>query len=108
MIGQPFFVPAIIILLLSVPLIFGLIPRQWAVGVRTRKTLENDEIWYRVNRFGGWLFLFSGLIYLVLAASLPCLAPCGVDFLQWLVHLIGFALPLGGSLVAISLYEKSL
>ena len=108
MTSQPFFIPSIILLLLSLPMIFGVIPRQWAVGVRTRKTLENDENWYRANRFGGWLLLFSGLIYLALAAKLPCLAPCGVDFLQWLVHLMGFALPLIGSGVAIFLYEKSL
>jgi hypothetical protein len=108
MTSQPFFIPSIIMLLLSLPMIFGLIPRQWAVGVRTRKTLENDQNWYSTNRLGGWLLLFSSLIYLVLAAKLPCLAPCGVNFLQWLVHLSGFALPLLGSGVAIFLYEKSL
>lgn len=106
--GQPFFIPAVIILLLSLPLIFGLVPRQLVLGIRLPKTLRDDETWYRANRFGGWAFLISGLIYLLTAWAVPCLAPCGSNFLQWLVHLGAFALPLILSLFAIRLYVDRL
>jgi len=43
--GQPFIVPAVLIALLSVPLILGLVPPNRFYGVRTRKTLAGDQIW---------------------------------------------------------------
>jgi uncharacterized membrane protein len=50
---QPFFVPAVLIFVLAIPLVLGLIPRNRFYGVRTAKTLSRDDIWYRANRFGG-------------------------------------------------------
>jgi hypothetical protein len=35
--SQPFFVPAVIILVVSLPLILELIPRNRVYGIRTRK-----------------------------------------------------------------------
>jgi uncharacterized membrane protein len=34
------------------------------VGFRTKTTLENPEIWNKVNRFGGWCLVICGLINL--------------------------------------------
>ena len=53
MLNQPFTIPAILFLILSLPLILGLIQRQWAIGIRTPKTLSDDDIWVQANRFGG-------------------------------------------------------
>ena len=47
---QPFFVPAVIILVVSLPLVLGLIPRNRVYGIRTRQTLSDDRTWYSVNR----------------------------------------------------------
>ena len=108
MLGQPFFIPAVIFAVLAVPLIFGLIPRQWAIGIRTPKTLSSDTIWLQANRFGGWVLLCAALIYLAIAWVLPCMAPCGVNFAQWLVHLGAFALPLLSALLLIRWYVQEL
>jgi hypothetical protein len=38
--SQPFFVPAVIIFVVSLPLVLGLVPRNRIYGIRTRKTLS--------------------------------------------------------------------
>ncbi len=108
MLNQPFFIPAALFVILALPLILGLIPRQWAIGIRTPKTLSDNGIWLRANRFGGWVLLCVGLIYLAAAWMIPCTASCGVNFTQWLVHLSAFGLPVLTGLVLIRRYVQSL
>jgi uncharacterized membrane protein len=38
----------------GVPLILKLIPPNPIYGVRTERALSRSDIWYEVNRFGGW------------------------------------------------------
>ncbi len=38
---------------ISIPLILGKIPPNHWYGFRTRKTLSNKEIWYKVNKYMG-------------------------------------------------------
>ena len=64
MISQPFLIPAVLILLLSIPLIIGIVPRNRFYGIRTRKTLSDDAIWYPANRFGGWALIIASCLYL--------------------------------------------
>jgi len=65
-----FLVSGSVLAALSVPLILGSIPPNGLYGFRVRKTMENPEIWYPVNKYGGkWL----------LAASL-CLVGAAVAF----------------------------
>lgn len=90
---QPFFVPAILIALVSAPLILGLVPRNPVYGVRTRKTLSDDRIWYPVNRLGGWLLLASSALYVLISAVVPYEAPAG-SLAVWLLHLGAFVGPL--------------
>jgi uncharacterized membrane protein len=108
MLSQPFFIPASLILVLSLPLILGLIPRNRFYGVRTSKTLSNDSIWYRANKFGGWALLVSSAIYLAVAAIVPDQPSPGNNFMVWLLHVGAFAGPLVGSLLLIHSYVKSL
>ena len=63
MMNQPFIVPAVLLALLSIPLILGLIPPNRFYGMRTEKTLSDASVWYAANRFGGWALIFSGLTY---------------------------------------------
>jgi uncharacterized membrane protein len=49
----------------GVPLIFKLIPPNPIYGVRTERALSRADVWYEVNRFGGWA--------LVIAASVAAL-----------------------------------
>ncbi len=93
MTGQPFFVPAILIALLAAPLILGLVPRNRVYGVRTRKTLAEDGIWYPANRLGGWLLLASSALYLLISTVVPYEAPAG-SLAAWLLHLGAFVGPL--------------
>jgi uncharacterized membrane protein len=43
-----------LIAVVGVPLILKLIPPNAIYGVRTERALSRAEIWYEVNRFGGW------------------------------------------------------
>ncbi len=59
--SQPFFIPAILILVAALPLILALIPPNRFYGVRTPETLDDPQLWYQVNRYGGWALLVSSL-----------------------------------------------
>ena len=103
-IHQPFFIPAVLFAFLSTPLILGLIPPNRFYGFRTRRTLLDQGVWYASNLFGGWCFLASSLIYLLVAIFLPCTTAAGTDFSRWLLHLIAFVLPLLISILLVRRY----
>jgi uncharacterized membrane protein len=46
---------------LSVPLILQKIPPNGLFGFRVPSTLENPELWYKVNTYSGWRLLVVGL-----------------------------------------------
>lgn len=106
MISQPFFIPAIIFLVAALPLILALIPPNRIYGVRTPETLNDPQLWYQVNRYGGWALLVSSLFYLVVAAVFPSVVAEETLFGRWLVHLGAFAGPLISSLVLIRRFIK--
>lgn len=97
---QPFLIPALLIIIVSAPLILGVVPRNRIYGVRTRKTLSDDSVWYRANRFGGWAFMLSCLPYLLVTALMPYDRSHPDNFSVWAVHLLGFVLPLAAGTVA--------
>ena len=103
--SQPFFVPAVIILVVSLPLILGLIPRNRAYGVRTRKTLSDDRTWYSVNRLGGGMILAASIFYLIVAMIFPY---SGASLLPWSLHLAAFAGPLLVTALVIARYARNL
>ena len=100
---QPFFVPAVLIGLLALPLILG-IPPNPLYGVRTRRTLAERRLWYRANRFGGWCLLAATIVYLLIAALTP--DGGGADLGVWGLHLVAFVVPLALSLLLIGRYLK--
>jgi len=55
----------VILVLLSIPLISGKVKKNQWYGFRTKKTLSDDTIWYKANKFSGWFLLLSGLVILV-------------------------------------------
>jgi len=62
-------VPCGIIAAATVPLMLNLVPPNGAYGFRTRETLADSEVWFRVNRFAGCaLFVAAGLSAAVLVA----------------------------------------
>lgn len=48
--------------LLAVPLILRKIPRNVVYGYRTRRTLENDRVWYEANAFFGWCVIAASAL----------------------------------------------
>lgn len=48
--------------LVSIPLILRKVPRNPVYGYRTRLTLSNDKIWYKVNAYFAWRFLVAGVL----------------------------------------------
>ncbi|MFZ1041005.1 MAG: SdpI family protein [Anaerolineales bacterium] len=109
MFSQPFFIPSALIALLSLPLIFGWIPRQSFYGARTSKTLSRDDIWYPANRFAGVVLLASCCIYFAVAWSLPDATPVtNIGFVVWFVHLGAFVIPLIVSLLLIRFFIQTL
>lgn len=105
---QPFFIPSVLISVIAVPLVLGLIPRNRWYGIRTARTLSDERTWYRSNRFGGWTFLLSGVIYLTVAGIFPNPQPPASDFALWVLHLCAFLLPLVASIVVTMRYSKRL
>lgn len=105
--SQPFVIPAVI-LVVTIPLILGLIPRNWAYGIRTGKTLLDDRTWYAVNRFGGWTLLGASVFYLGVAMICPYSTSAGTALLPWSLHLAAILGPLLLSVVFIRRYVKNL
>lgn len=101
MIQQPFFTPAILLVLFAIPLALGWVPRNRFYGIRTRRALADDVAWYRINRSGAWCLIVSGLFYLAVAWVVPMSGPQDVNFRLWLLHLFAFVLPLLLGLVRI-------
>ena len=101
MTNQPFFIPAALIGLMSIPLILALVPKNRFFGIRTAGTLSDDKVWYRANRFGGLLFLVSSVVYLVFASMYPMTGSRDARFSLWLGHLFFFAAPLFASVLCV-------
>lgn len=52
----------------------NLLPRtrsNWFVGIRTPWTLSSDRVWERTHRFGGRLFVVTGVIIMLAAVFVP-------------------------------------
>lgn len=99
MASQPFSIPAVIFIVLSVPLVLGLMPPNRFYGVRTRRTLSSRAVWYRANRVAGWGVMAASAFYLEVTRSHPYV-PAAPDFYKvFLLHLAAFVGPLVLALV---------
>jgi hypothetical protein len=108
LLDQPFFIPSLIIFLLSILLVGGLIPPNRIYGIRTAKTMSDPQLWYRANKFGGWVLLLASVPYLILVALAPFLPSANENFGVWLLHLVIFGLPLVAGLLLIRKYIQRL
>jgi uncharacterized membrane protein len=53
----------VLFVLLAIPLILGIVPRNYFYGFRSRRTLESDAVWYPANRMSGVLLALAGLAW---------------------------------------------
>ncbi len=54
---------------LCVPLIQGKVPPNGLYGIRTRLSFSSTENWYRLNRYGGKLFLRVGIFIAIIGLA---------------------------------------
>ena len=60
-----------VLVLVSIPLLCGWIPRNRLYGFRVAATLRHDAIWYDVNARSARHFLSLGAVMVVLELALP-------------------------------------
>jgi uncharacterized membrane protein len=107
MTAQPFAIPAFLLLFAAVPLVLGLIPPNRFYGFRSPKTLSDDGIWYRVNRFAGLAIMLASCVYGAVAVLWPYDRAAN-DLSVWGLHLAAFVVP---NFIGLSLavrYSRSL
>lgn len=64
-----FLVP-LVILGISIPLCFKMIPPNRVYGFRMEASFVSDQAWYAINRFGGVGLLLTSALVIVLMAAL--------------------------------------
>jgi uncharacterized membrane protein YbhN (UPF0104 family) len=95
-------------ILISLPLLFEKVKPNPIYGFRIRKTLENEAIWYAVNKHFAKRLLVSGALVAIASTALYALAPSlGVD-LYSLTVLAVFAVSFTVGMVQSWKYMKSL
>lgn len=60
-----------VLILVSIPLLFGWVPRNYLYGFRVAATLRNDAVWYDVNARSARHFLLLGAVMVALEFVLP-------------------------------------
>ena len=95
------FVPATLIVVLSAPLALKLVPPNRFYGIRTAQTLADRDVWFRVNRVGGFALLAAGAATLCAFYLKPELSS-GRSFLGVLTLIV----PVICALIATSIYVR--
>jgi hypothetical protein len=65
------FFPPLTIILVCLPLVFGLIPRNGWYGIRIREAMDSNVAWYAVNRLGAIALIGACLVWIGAAAYMP-------------------------------------
>ena len=94
MLKQPFAIPALALSILAIPLVFRVVPRNRFYGVRTRRTLSDDQTWKSTNRVAGIVIMVASAVYGAIALACPYDRRASNNFLTWGIHLIGFVVPM--------------
>jgi len=76
---NPFMMMGLGILFVLLGNYMGKIRQNYTVGIRVPWTIDNEEVWNRTHRFGGWCFVVAGLIVMMNAYF---------NFISWLISLI--------------------
>ncbi len=108
MLSQPFAIPAAAFVVLSIPLVLGMVPPNRFYGVRTRRTFASKEVWYAANRFGGVAVAVASLVYFEVARLYPYTRGARDDLRLTAIHLVGWVVPLVVALIAVAVYIRRL
>src|SRR5262245_46122373 len=99
--SQPFFVPAVACVLVSIPLVLRRVPPNRYYGVRIKRAFEDERIWYSLNRVGGIALSAAGAFYLVFARVIPYEKGSPNDLVVWAEHLAAFVGPVAAALFVV-------
>jgi uncharacterized membrane protein len=80
---NPFMMMGMGILFVLLGNYMGKIRQNYTVGIRVPWTIDNEEVWNRTHRFGGWCFVFAGLLIMVNAY---------INWMPWLVFILATVL----------------
>ena len=58
---------ALLFIALGMPLIKDKVKPNGFYGVRTKFSFVSDENWYKINKYGGKVFILSGIVLLLLS-----------------------------------------
>ena len=97
----------ILLMALSVPMITGKIPPNGFYGFRVKKTMENPDIWYPVNRFSGKWLLATGLVLALAAAGFFFIPGISLDIYSYVVLAV-WVVASTAAMIACLRYLKSL
>jgi uncharacterized membrane protein len=90
-----------LIAVVAVPLLLKLVPPNPIYGVRTEKTLDSSEIWYKVNIYGGKALLIAAGV-----AALLLMVYSGTYLRPWWAQLVVFVVAMLGAVGATLYYER--
>lgn len=65
------FMPPLMIVFVSIPLVLGLIPRNGFYGIRVREAFASDASWHAINRLGSISLVGACLVWMAAAAYVP-------------------------------------
>jgi len=68
---------------LAVPLMRGHVKPNSLYGLRTERTLRDEDVWYRGNAYAGRLFFRTGLVALVAVVGLYCVPSLRDNFVAY-------------------------
>jgi hypothetical protein len=74
---------ACLMMALAVPLMCGRVKPNSLYGLRTERTLRDEDAWYRGNAYGGRLFFRTGLVVLVAVVGLYCVPSLRGNFVAY-------------------------
>ncbi len=60
----------LVLIVVSIPLVMGVVPPNWIYGLRTTKTMSNPQIWYEANRHAGANLIAAGIWTMVLCGAI--------------------------------------
>ena len=73
----------LVLVVVSLPLAFGLVPRNRLYGFRVPSTMASDAVWYRANRIFAVALIAAGIIWLLLQVLVPAVFPAHRAASRW-------------------------
>ena len=97
----------VLLMLLSLPLLWGKVPPNGLYGFRVRATLDNPNVWYPANKYAAKRMLWSGAAFVAAAVVLYFIPGISVDVYS-LACLFLFAVPFVIGLIQSVRYVRAL